>query len=77
MSGRRRAVVTVEQLMYSARLRGPARVVTPVLRALGTPWQFDARRSAFVVPLDRVDDLVAALEEAGVVVEEMLPGVTR
>lgn len=62
----RPATVTFDDtLRHSTRLRGPVRVLTPELRRLGIPWQWDARDSAFLVPKGRADDVLAALEEVG------------
>lgn len=69
MTARRGAVAHVERLAHSGRVYGQARRVVPVLKAVGVPWMFDPRRTAYTVPLDALPDVEAALESAGVKVQ--------
>ena len=63
-----RAVITVEFKQHSAVVHGPVRVVHPTLRALGCPWQYDHRKHAFLVPVQRLDDVIADIEARGHVI---------
>lgn len=58
-------LVTAEQTTRSGVLRGPARVVMPAIRQVGSPWQFDARLGRYLVPLQSLDDVLAAIELDG------------
>lgn len=65
MTARRKPPIFVDELRFSTRLRGPVRVVVPALRRLGIAWSWDARTTAFLVPKQRADDVLVALELAG------------
>lgn len=66
MTGRKRgATIHAEQLRHSWRLSGPVRVVHPAIKAAGCPWQWDERRSAYLLSARSVDDVLARLELAG------------
>jgi hypothetical protein len=59
------STVAVEQTKRSAVLYGPVRVIHPVLRRLAVPWQFDHRRRAYLVPVQRIDDVMVGIELDG------------
>lgn len=72
--------VRVEQpvkLKHSARLYGAVRVIAPALREVACPSMYDHRLHCYVVPKDkRLDDVLAAVELAGHVVDVEMPGWT-
>jgi hypothetical protein len=57
-----RAVITVAFRPHSGVLHGPVRVVHPTLRALGCPWQYDHRKHAFLVPVQRLDAVIVIVD---------------
>jgi hypothetical protein len=59
------STVTVEQTKRSGVLYGPVRVIHPVIKRLGVPWQFDGRRRAYRVPVQRIDDVMVGIELDG------------
>lgn len=51
--------------IHTAAVRGPVRVVHPTIKRLGLPWQWDAAMTAYLIPIQKLDDLAAALELDG------------
>jgi hypothetical protein len=72
MMRRRPARITVGQHMHSGIITGPVRVVHPVIVRLGIPYQYDHRRHAWMVPMQRRADIEAALVADGHFVEAFL-----
>lgn len=66
-----RAAVTVRvrRTHHSGQIEGPVRVIHPLLRALGCPWQYD-HRAHYLVPIQHLDDLVADMERRRIVVQD-------
>lgn len=57
--------VRVDQLRHSGVLYGPVRVVAPAIKRVGCSAQYDNRLHAFKVPLQRLDDVMVAIELDG------------
>ncbi len=71
-NGRRRTeTITADDttLRHTALIYGPARIVSPCLRRLGIPSQYDPQRHAFKVARARLDDALVGLELDGYVVD--------
>lgn len=62
----RTTTVTVVRDRYRARVRGPVRVVLPAIKAADAVWSWDHASRCLCVPLAKVDDVLAALDAAGV-----------
>jgi hypothetical protein len=62
-----RPVITADNttLPNSGIVAGPVRLISPRLRDLEIPWQYDNQRHAYKVPKSRLDDLLCALELDG------------
>jgi hypothetical protein len=69
MKPRKRFTVRRSDGPRSAWFSGPARIVMPAVRQSGSTWQWDNTWRAISVPISRADDVTAALEAAGHVVE--------
>lgn len=66
--------VEVEELRHSGRLTGNVRIIHPILKDVGCPWQYDPRRHAYLIPKRHLDDAMARLELAGHVVQYRAAG---
>jgi hypothetical protein len=66
--------VRVEQTRHSGVLYGPVRVVHPAITQTGSPYQYDGLLHAYRVPLQRLDDVLAAIELDGHHVDMRMPG---
>ncbi len=76
MTATRRLTVRVEQpasLPHSAVLYGPVRACQPAIRLTGCPWQYDSLLHGYKVPRAHLDDVLAAIELAGHVVDVSMP----
>lgn len=61
-------------LRFTTLVSGPVRVISPQLRRLSIPWQYDNLRHCYKVPKVRADDLCAALELDGHQVDYQMSG---
>lgn len=69
--------VRVEQpaeLPRTARLYGPAKVLSPALEHARAPHQYDRERRCYLVPRNRLDDVLVAIELAGHLVDIPMAG---
>ncbi len=76
-AGKRRAKPqTVTLWKYGActgAAKGPARTIHPILQRLGVKWMWDAAGGHYLLPIQRLDDLAAALELDGHHIDMRMP----
>jgi hypothetical protein len=66
---RRAKPIVVGMTAYSGVVYAPSRIVRPSAQRVDCPIQYDAKRRAYVVPLGRLHDVIAALELDGYVID--------
>jgi len=66
--------IVVEQTKRSGVLYGPVRAIHPAITQVGSPYQYDGLLHAYKVPLQRLDDVLAAIELAGHHVDVQMVG---
>lgn len=77
-AGKRRAkpltISAWQRGRHTGAVRGPMRVLHPTIKRLDLPYQWDAKAGVYLVPLPRLDDLLAAVELDGHRVEYLAAG---
>lgn len=66
---RRTQPIVVESTRHSGIVYAPSRIVRPSAQRVDCPMQYDGKRRAYVVPLPKLHDVIAALELDGYVID--------